>query len=44
MRSQKPVSFAYASGVCQSVRGTLVTISDQAEQGEQAQCDSEISF
>nr|XP_040060795.1 lymphocyte antigen 75 [Gasterosteus aculeatus aculeatus] len=32
MRSQKPVSFAYASGVCQSVRGTLVTISDQAEQ------------
>ncbi|KAM8893708.1 lymphocyte antigen 75 [Spinachia spinachia] len=32
MHSPKPVSFMYANGVCQSVRGTLVTIADQAEQ------------
>ncbi|KAM6950375.1 lymphocyte antigen 75 [Lycodopsis pacificus] len=32
MNSLKPVSFKYANDDCQSVRGTLVTISDQAEQ------------
>ncbi|XP_041650306.1 lymphocyte antigen 75 isoform X2 [Cheilinus undulatus] len=32
MRSQKPVSFMYGNEDCQSVRGTLVTISDQVEQ------------
>ncbi|XP_031702098.1 lymphocyte antigen 75 isoform X1 [Anarrhichthys ocellatus] len=32
MTSMKPVSFKYANDDCQSVRGTLVTISDQAEQ------------
>ncbi|XP_073320102.1 lymphocyte antigen 75 [Pagrus major] len=32
MTSMKPVSFKYANEVCQSLRGTLVTISDQVEQ------------
>lgn len=32
MTSQKPVSYKYANEYCQSVRGTLVTISDQMEQ------------
>ncbi|XP_035008619.1 lymphocyte antigen 75 [Hippoglossus stenolepis] len=32
MSSTKPVSFSYANEECQSVRGTLVTISDQVEQ------------
>uniref|UniRef100_A0A8C2WU94 Lymphocyte antigen 75 n=1 Tax=Cyclopterus lumpus TaxID=8103 RepID=A0A8C2WU94_CYCLU len=32
MTSMKPVAFKYANEECQSVRGTLVTISDQAEQ------------
>ncbi|KAL6112891.1 ly75 [Pungitius sinensis] len=32
MYSQKPVSFKYANSLCKSVRGTLVTVSDQAEQ------------
>uniref|UniRef100_A0A671XS10 Lymphocyte antigen 75 n=1 Tax=Sparus aurata TaxID=8175 RepID=A0A671XS10_SPAAU len=32
MTSKKPVSFKYANEDCQSVRGTLVTISDQVEQ------------
>ncbi|XP_031162178.1 lymphocyte antigen 75 [Sander lucioperca] len=32
MRSQKPVIFQYANEECQSVKGTLVTISDQVEQ------------
>ncbi|XP_010728238.2 lymphocyte antigen 75 [Larimichthys crocea] len=32
MRSLKPVTFKYANELCQSVRGTLVTISDQVEQ------------
>ncbi|XP_020493613.2 lymphocyte antigen 75 [Labrus bergylta] len=32
MRSQKPVSFKYGNDECHSVRGTLVTISDQVEQ------------
>lgn len=34
MKSMKPVTFKYANEDCQSVRGTLVTISDQVEQGE----------
>ncbi|XP_033964339.1 lymphocyte antigen 75 [Pseudochaenichthys georgianus] len=32
MSSLKPVSFGYANEDCQSVKGTLVTISDQVEQ------------
>ncbi|KAA8595849.1 hypothetical protein FQN60_011140 [Etheostoma spectabile] len=32
MGSQKPVTFQYANDECQSLRGTLVTISDQVEQ------------
>ncbi|XP_034536067.1 lymphocyte antigen 75 [Notolabrus celidotus] len=32
MTSQKPVSFSYGNEECHSLRGTLVTISDQVEQ------------
>uniref|UniRef100_A0A8C4H149 Lymphocyte antigen 75 n=1 Tax=Dicentrarchus labrax TaxID=13489 RepID=A0A8C4H149_DICLA len=32
MKSMKPVSFNYANEDCQSVRGTLVSVSDQVEQ------------
>ncbi|CAJ1049498.1 lymphocyte antigen 75 [Xyrichtys novacula] len=32
MRSQKPVAFNYGNDECRSVRGTLVSISDQVEQ------------
>uniref|UniRef100_UPI0037E79329 lymphocyte antigen 75 n=1 Tax=Semicossyphus pulcher TaxID=241346 RepID=UPI0037E79329 len=32
MMSQKPVTFKYGNDECRSVRGTLVTISDQVEQ------------
>ncbi|KAI3377502.1 hypothetical protein L3Q82_008681, partial [Scortum barcoo] len=32
MRSMKPVTFNYANDVCASVKGTLVSISDQVEQ------------
>lgn len=42
MRSMKPMSFTYAKDECQSVRGTLVTISDQVEQGEE--CSSSESL
>lgn len=34
LRSIKPLSFKYANEKCQSVRGSLVSISDQVEQGE----------
>lgn len=34
LRSVRPLSFKYANEKCQSVRGSLVTISDQVEQGE----------
>uniref|UniRef100_A0A665WQD9 Lymphocyte antigen 75-like n=1 Tax=Echeneis naucrates TaxID=173247 RepID=A0A665WQD9_ECHNA len=32
MTSRKPLAFSYANEYCQSVKGTLVTISDQVEQ------------
>lgn len=31
--SMKPVTFKYANDDCQSLRGTLISIADQVEQG-----------
>lgn len=33
MTSLKPVTFKYANDECESVRGSLISISDQVEQG-----------